>query len=1173
VTRMAGNPGRVFASATCLLLALIQTGWARNAESTRFAEYLDSVYAGAVQRSPMLATEYGERAGDDRWDDLSAAGVAADAAAVRRRLEVVGRQFAYAKLDEPARLQYRVFVDEQRLLLDRFKWRDHFYALNQIVGLHVSVPEILITQQRLDTVGDAHHYIQRIAAVDRLFGQLVAQMKAQARKGIYMPVTVYPLLIEGARNVITGAPFDGAADSPIYADFKRRVELLGASQAQKEALLADCRTALQTHLKPGYEGLIALLQLQATKTPVEAGVWRLPEGDKFYAFLVKQFTTTRMTPAEIHALGLQQVERVHGQIAAVMKALGITGSVRDFMNATKSEPRFYVPNTDAGREELLSRARTIVTGIQARITEVFPGPAPLALEVRRTEAYKEASSPGGFYEPGSADGRRPGIIYLNLADTRQQPLYELEDLLYHEGIPGHHLQISTILMNPSVPKLRKVNEWWQDTAFVEGWGLYAERLAKDMGFYKDPYSDLGRLTGELWRACRLVVDSGLHYKRWSRAEAIRYLQENSAAPDGTIVREVDRYIAVPGQATAFTVGMLKFVSERERARRELGADFNLAEYHRVVLENGYLPLWAVESRVSQWIRERRAMLPAEEFHALLDRFWAGYLRLNPALALSVGDYSSEESFDDSLEDSWRTKMLALLDQTDREMRDVSSSALTGEDRTSYALLRYRLDSLRHFYGTRLFELARQLPVDQFQGLHVAYALDAAGAGAYPFKTTADYDRALIRADNYSRWTDDAIHRLRQGVIEGVVLPRVVVERMLPQLHAHLGIPAEQTQFWKPIQSFPEGVTAQDRQRFTDAFRIKISTVIQPAYQRLYDYLRTEYLLHARQSVGLGGMKEGAALYRYDVEFHTTTHMSAEQIHKLGEQEVRRIVSQLAAVQHAVHFTGTLSQFLNHVRDDPTQHLNSPAEVVPAFEVARARILTRLPTLFNALPKARYEIRALPESARNSQDNGYFAPAAADGSRPGILWINTYASGVRDKFNVMTISLHEGLPGHHLQTALAQETDLPAFRRFDSTTAYGEGWGLYAESLGQEMGFYTDPWNDYGHLNYAMLRASRLVVDTGIHAMGWSVADGVRWMTDHSSMSAEQATAEVERYVAAPGQALAYKIGELEIRRLRERAQRMLGTKFDIKAFHDQVLLGGSMPLTVLEQRVQSWLEH
>jgi uncharacterized protein (DUF885 family) len=246
--------------------------------------------------------------------------------------------------------------------------------------------------------------------------------------------------------------------------------------------------------------------------------------------------------------------------------------------------------------------------------------------------------------------------------------------------------------------------------------------------------------------------------------------------------------------------------------------------------------------------------------------------------------------------------------------------------------------------------------------------------------------------------------------------------------------------------------------------------------------------------------------------------------------------------------------------------------LPAFQNARARIVGHLPKLFGVLPKAPYEVRALPDSYKQSRDNGYYSAAAADGSRPGILWINIYAPGVQDKFNLTTISLHEGLPGHHLQTSIAQERqDLPSFRRFDSTNAYVEGWGLYAESLGEEMGFYSDPWQRYGHLNYAILRANRLVIDTGIHEMGWSIEQGMRWMTEHSSMTDAQAAAEVERYAAYPGQALSYKLGELEILALRNRAQERLGSRFDIKAFHDQILAGGSMPLQILREKMDHWL--
>lgn len=1164
----AGRALRLFAVAVVWAASgAFGIGHAAETESRRFRDFLDQVYQDSVQRSPLLASEYGEHAGEDSWDDVSDAGLREEEAAVRRQLEAARSGFSADKLDEATRLQYRVFLEEMQLQLERYSWSDELYPLNQIVGLHVQVPDVLINQQPLGTLGEARTYIRRISAVRALMAQLTTRMQAQAAKGIYMPRSVYPLLIEGARNVISGAPFDNGPDSAIFADFKRRVNLLAASAGEKARLIAACRGALLGDLRPAYRGLIELLEHQAAVTPVDGGVWQLPNGDAFYRFLIRQFTTTDMSPEEVHALGLQEVARIHGEMEQIMRRVGAAGSVRDFMNNMRADPRFYNENSYAGRQALLQRAREIVSAAQSRITTQFVAPAPLPLEVRRTEAYKEASSPSGFYEPGSADGRRPGTVYLNLSDMRLQPLYELEDLLYHEGVPGHHMQIATILSDPAIPKLRKVNQWWQDTAFVEGWGLYAEQLGKEMGFYEDPYADLGRLTGELWRACRLVVDTGLHYKRWSREKAIAYLDENSASPHGTIVREVDRYLAVPGQATAFMVGKLKFVAERERARQALGSRFDVREYHRIVLENGYLPLWAVHERVNRWIAERQTPL-----RALLESFWSDSLALHPSEALAVGDHCCQDRFDDSLTDEWRSRMLAMLRDYSDALAKIDRSSLMEDDRVSYDLLRYRLDSDRGFYGSRSFEIARLLPIDQFQGRHVQYAVEAAGSGDYPYKTLADYDNALLRADRFAQWCDQAIGRMREGIAANIVLPRLIVERMLPQLRVHLGIPPERSQFWHPLAAFPDSIAPADRERLTAAYRDKIAHVIQPAYQRLFDFLSNEYLPKARASVGLGSLPGGKELYREYVKRHTTTRLTPEQIHRIGLEQVKLISARLSAIQRRMGVKGSLQDFFAHVRSDRALRFSGPEEVLPAYQAAREQIVSRLPKLFAAMPLAPYEVRALPDSYRQSRDNGYYSAAAADGSRPGILWINVYAPGVQDRFNLVTISLHEGLPGHHFQTSIAQERrDLPSIRRFDATNAYVEGWGLYAESLGQDMGFYDDPWQYYGHLNYAMLRANRLVIDTGIHEMGWSIEQGVRWMTSHSSMTREQAAAEVERYAAYPGQALSYKIGELKILELRDEARRRLGSRFDIRRFHEQILTGGSLPLQILQDKLERWI--
>jgi uncharacterized protein (DUF885 family) len=1171
--------GMIILRAGLLAVALAGAAKAGSTDAQRFADFLESVYQKNLTSSPQEATEYGSTAGSDRWDDRSEPALAADAARLRSEMQIVQSRFDYGKLDPASQLQYRVFLDEHQLLLDRYRWRDHFYALNQIVGLHIDVPGTL-AQQPLATVQDAEAYIRRIKAVRAAFRQLVTHMQSQAGKGIYIPKTVYPLLIEGAQNVITGAPHDAGADSPIFADFKRRIAEAHLSADAKGRLVEEVRIALLQQLQPAYEQLIQLLKIQGSRTPVNGGVWQLPDGDAFYAFLVRQFTTTDMTPAQIHEMGLAEMERSQGEMAALLHRIGFKGTVREFMLKMKSDPANYESDDDAGRAAYLSRARAIVAAMQAKITDAFEAPAPLPLRVARTDAYKEASSPAGFYEPGPADGSRPGTVYLNLSDMKVCPLDELEDLLYHEGIPGHHMQISTIMVDRSIPRMRKVNEWWQDTAFVEGWGLYAERLGKDLGFYQDPYSEFGLLSGELWRASRLVVDSGLHYKHWTREQAIQYLNDNTPSPEATNIRAVDRYLAVPGQATSFMVGMRKFVAERERARAALGSRFDLREYHHVALSSGYIPLWALEQKVTAWIESKsREPLPnppprgdIAAFHQMLEDYWHEYLALNPAIALSHGDSQSLDEFDDSLEDAWRTRTVAMLDKYLQASAEYAGATLPPNDQTSLAMLRYQLTGARDFYGSALFETARMLPIDQFQGLHTAFAADAAGAGNYPFKTAADYEHALHRADRFARWADDAVARMREGLKAGVVQPRMVVERVLPQLRAHFGQRPEKSEFWRPVANFPAGIPPRDRTRLEQAYRVKIATVIEPAYQRLFEFMNTEYLPRARATVGLGQMPGGAALYDYDVRYHTTTHLSAAQIHATGLAEVSRIEAELAKVQATVGFEGTLQEFFASVRADRTRKFSSRVEIIPAFEAARQRIVGRLPQLFDVMPRAEFQIRALPDSSKNSQGNGYYSAAGANGSRPGILWINTFAPGVSDKFNVMTITLHEGLPGHHFQTSVAQEQEqIPDFRRFDFTNAYGEGWALYAESLGNEMGLFDDPWDYYGHLNYAILRANRLVIDTGLHAMGWDVEAGVEWMLQHSSMTRAQAAAEVERYVAYPGQALSYKLGELKIRELRRRAERQLGPKFDLRAFHDQVLLGGSRPLTILEEDVNRWI--
>ncbi len=568
-----------------------------------------------------------------------------------------------------------------------------------------------------------------------------------------------------------------------------------------------------------------------------------------------------------------------------------------------------------------------------------------------------------------------------------------------------------------------------------------------------------------------------------------------------------------------------------------------------------------------------AVAEQQRLESLYAAYWHDWLVLNPQEALTEGELRYEAQFDDSLEDAWLRDMRAMLRRYDAALGSFDPAQLAADARTSYFVLRYEIDSALSLYGSDLYATARLLPINQFVGQHTAFALDQAGSGSYPFKTVADYDHALARADAFARWADDAIGRMREGIRKGVVLPRVVVERVLPQLQNYFGLAPEKTEFWHPIAQLPESFSAADRARLTKAYAQKIAAVIEPAFERLHDFLAREYLPHANAIPGLGALPGGAALYAYEIRANTTTDMTPAAIHALGLQEVERISAELDQVRRQVGFAGSLPEFFAFVRQNASLHFQSTEEVVPAYEAALRRILPTLPRLFDVMPKAAFEIRALPESAKKYQGNGNYQQAAADGSRAGILWMNIYAPGLRDEFIVMTTTLHETYPGHHFQTSLAQEIpDLPAFRRLSFFNAYGEGWALYCESLGKELGLYDDPWQYYGHLVNEMLRANRLVIDTGIHAMGWTTEQGIEWMTAHSSMDQPQAAAEVERYVAYPAQAVSYKIGQLELSRLREKALHELGAQFDLRRFHDQVLLGGSMPLVVLDDKIARWIQ-
>jgi uncharacterized protein (DUF885 family) len=564
--------------------------------------------------------------------------------------------------------------------------------------------------------------------------------------------------------------------------------------------------------------------------------------------------------------------------------------------------------------------------------------------------------------------------------------------------------------------------------------------------------------------------------------------------------------------------------------------------------------------------------PAVKLRAVFTASDEAYLKRNPLEALVRGDLRYADQFGDYISDAYfAAERRAALDDLAALAR-IDRGGLGPEDRVSYDVFRYqRTDDLKGFEPA-LLRAQIERPIDHFSGLQTVVPDLSSGQGAAPFNTVADYDNNLKRLDGYILYLDRAVDRMKQGLADGVTNPKLVMANVVAQLDALIAEGVEGSTFNKPVKNFPEGVSAAERKRLTEAYSVFIRDRLIPAHTRLRDFIKNDYVPRARSTVGLGQMPGGAALYRYMVSSTTTTDMTPAAIHALGLSEVDRIHAQMEKIKTTVGFEGGLADFTKFLQTDPKFAPVSPEAMRDAFLAIDKKVLASIPKDFALVPKSPLEIRPVPAYKEKTEAGGSYEQGTPDGSRPGVFHYNTYDLPSRYTWEFETLFLHEGIPGHHFQISLAQEnTSLPAFQRFGGNTAYVEGWALYSESLGTELGMFTDPYEMFGHLDDEILRAMRLVVDTGIHAQGWSRDAAIKYMLTNSALSPTDATAEVERYIAIPSQALAYKIGQLTIRRLRAKAEKELGAAFDVRAFHAQVLMSGALPMAVLETKIDDWI--
>jgi uncharacterized protein (DUF885 family) len=577
-------------------------------ETARINAWLDAKYEEQLDLSPMARSYAGERKDYDKIDDMSEA--AGDRALEwqRKSVEELKAKFDRAKLPPDAQLSYDLWIYQYEDAASLAKFKRNDYAFNQLYGPHTRLAQFLMQIHRVDEPSDMDAYVARIGGIARAQLQLLDIAKRNAAAGSRVPRFSYETMIPQARALITGAPFAGEGNSAVWTDVQTKVDgLVKAGKidaAKADAYKASARKALLEQWQPAYDQVIAWFESEVPKADaVATGVGKNPNGKAYYEAMLVNSTTTRLTAEQVHQIGLDEVARIKGEMEQIKQKVGFQGTLQEFFKFVREDDRFYYPNTDEGRQAYIEAATAHIAFMKQQLPKYF-GILPKAdVIVKRVESYREVAGAPQHYYFSTPDGSRPGVFYAHLLDMRSMPIPQLEVITYHEGLPGHHMNFAIARELTDIPNFRK---YLYINAYQEGWGLYTEKLAKELGAYKDPYSDFGRLTTEIWRAIRLVIDTGLHSKGWTEEQSIEYFVENSPAAAGQIRAEVRRYIVMPGQATGYKIGMIKMEELRKRAQDRLGARFDIRGFHDTILGRAQMPLDLLDPRVDRWIAEQGA---------------------------------------------------------------------------------------------------------------------------------------------------------------------------------------------------------------------------------------------------------------------------------------------------------------------------------------------------------------------------------------------------------------------------------------------------------------------------------------------------------------------------------------------------------------------------------------
>ncbi|KAL4220042.1 hypothetical protein ACF0H5_020453 [Mactra antiquata] len=1077
-------------------------------------------------------------------------------------------------LNQTSQVAYDVLVDTLTTYTDGYQWKNYgpMNPVNFLEGIWTD-PESYIPR-KLETFEDFNDFIKVIILLGAQVDDFIARMNISiAKETTNHNVTMVRVMPQLDRLIA-----NSSIDVALYKPFTDVLGNSSLSQSDINTLRSNATTVVTTFRNQYIKLKTFLTDVYMPNTRTGYGVSSFTNGQEYYKACLKWHLGIDISPEDVHQKGKDEVQRISLEMFKVMERLGFNGTVKEFFDSLKNDSKFFIESP----EETVAMFTSIIKDrIQPKLGKYFKD-IPDSKVIVKEMPY---DGPGGSYSFGSPNGERPGIFYVNVMRSENNPTYDMVALALHETDPGHHLQDVYAQAAKGIPIYLKVQDYTKYfsvpahfpfyTSFTEGWALYAESLGENdqLDIYKDDYELMGRYSSEMFRACRLVVDTGLHYFNWTRDEAIEYILNYTSFNRESMAIEVDRYITWPGQATAYKIGELKIKDLRLRAKKELGTKFDIRKFHSVILNSGAVPLQIMERRILAWIEQEK-----DSFEKLMSDFWSWRMESSPEFSTTLNMYKYNDrlnSYSYMKLDDDRIKVQGFRHRLSYVQRDT----LTTDKKVSYDILQNILDVFLTGYKWKDYQPLN--PINFLEGWFTGFDQFVS---SFSFDTQGDFVNYVRRIELAPKQLDEMMNLSRLAIQKGHVNNNASVSRIPEQIDSMVNGTEIDSELYEPFNNAVDGIFESGTYR--ESFKTRLTNGIKLLLNKLREvktFLQEDYMPHTRKGFGLSSTVNGAENYKDCLYFHTSTRMSADEIHQTGREEVARIEKLIRDKMENVGFPRDYSihEMYKNLTSNDSFLIQDPDESLARFRsLIFDRIEPKIPQYLSNPPNLPLEVRP----SGSDGVGGEYWTGTADGSRPGIFYVNLYRPEYNPTYKMVALSLHEALPGHHLAESYGILSDGPDFRKYFEWLSYGvpyffpfynafaEGWALYAEFLGEEMGIYENDYEMLGRYSEEMLRAVRLVVDTGIHSKNWTRERAINYMLNYTAETPDSSAIEIDRYVTWPGQACGYKIGELTIKRLRNKASKELGSLFNLADYHYAVLKNGAMPLDTLEQMIDEWIQ-